>query len=41
MPIDESLDDLEWRGAHRGALTAMLEWMRDDKAVSRIKRWVE
>jgi 5'-3' exonuclease len=40
-PVSESLDDLEWRGANRGALGALCEDIGDEGFIGRIPRWQE
>lgn len=39
VPLTESLDDLEWKGADRDALTELCKELGDDKFVARVERW--
>jgi 5'-3' exonuclease len=39
VPIEEKLDELEWKGAHRELLEPMLERLGDASMASRVKRW--
>ena len=39
VPLDESLADLEYRGADRAKLTALADELGDKKLVERITRW--
>ncbi len=39
VPLEESLEDLEWRGADRDALTALVEELGDDKLLERIPKF--
>ncbi|MEQ8981031.1 MAG: flap endonuclease, partial [Deltaproteobacteria bacterium] len=38
VPLTESVDDLEWRGADRAAFTALAEELGDDKIVDRVPK---
>ena len=38
-PLDESLDDLRWRGADRGALGALCAELGEDRLMERVPRW--
>ena len=38
-PLTESLDDLEWRGANREALTSLCEELGEEQLVGRVPRW--
>lgn len=39
VPLKQTLDDLEWRGAHRDALTALTTELGDPKLLERVSRW--
>ncbi len=39
VPLAESLDDLEWKGAHRDDLVALCREIDDDEFVSRVPRF--
>jgi 5'-3' exonuclease len=39
VPLEESLDDLEWRGADRDALQALLARLGDESLLDRVPRW--
>jgi 5'-3' exonuclease len=39
VPLEESVDDLEWRGARRKELTSLCAELGDDELVARIPRW--
>lgn len=39
VPLAESLDDLEWKGAHRDELAALCRELDDDEFVSRVPRF--
>ena len=39
VPLTESVDDLEWRGADRAKLTALAAKLGDDKIVERVSRF--
>jgi 5'-3' exonuclease len=39
VPIEESLADLEWRGARRDELPALLREIGDDEWLERVARW--
>jgi 5'-3' exonuclease len=40
VPIRESLADLEWRGARRDELPALLAELGDDEGLERVHRWI-
>ncbi len=40
-PLDESLDDLEWRGGHRADLEAICEEIGESELLERVPRWRE
>ncbi len=40
LPLRSTVDDLEWHGAHRGAIDALVGILGDDTPVARITRWV-
>lgn len=39
VPITESVEDLEWRGALRSELEAVAGWMGDQAIMERVSRW--
>ena len=39
VPLAEGLDDLRWRGADRGALTALCEEIGSPRLLDRVTRW--
>lgn len=39
VPLAEGLDDLEWRGAHRAALTTLCAEIGAEDVLSRVPRW--
>jgi 5'-3' exonuclease len=39
VPITESIDDLEWRGADRALLPALCARLGDEKFAERVQRW--
>ena len=39
VPLEETLDDLEWKGASRGELAALCNKLGDDVSALRIERW--
>ena len=39
VPIEESLADLEWRGARRDELPALLGELGDGEGLERVHRW--
>jgi 5'-3' exonuclease len=39
LPITDSIDDLEWRGADRDALTAMAKRLEVEEVLTRMPRW--
>jgi 5'-3' exonuclease len=39
VPLPETLADLEWRGARRGELTALVREIGDDEVIERVGRW--
>jgi hypothetical protein len=39
VPLAETLDDLEWRGARRGPLTALTAETDDADLLGRVSRW--
>ena len=41
VPLAEDLDELEWRGADRPALTALCERIGDAKLLERVRRWAD
>jgi 5'-3' exonuclease len=40
VPLKETVDDLEWRGASRERLTAFLARIDDERAIERVLRWI-
>ena len=41
VPIEETVDDLEWRGARRAELEALCAELGDDRLVERVPRWLD
>jgi 5'-3' exonuclease len=41
VPLAESLEDLEWRGAHRGDLEAVCREIGAEELLPRVSRWRE
>ena len=41
VPLPETLDDLRWRGAHRAALTELVEKLRAPQLLSRVPHWLD
>jgi len=41
VPVPARLDQLEWRGAHRDRIDALVRVLGDDSAVGRIVRWAD
>ena len=39
VPLDESIDDLRWRGPNVAALTALADEWRDDALLERAQRF--
>lgn len=39
VPLTESVEDLRWRGARRGELTALCEALGDERFVERVQMW--
>jgi hypothetical protein len=39
VPLAESLDDLQWRGARREELTALCTEIGDEELLQRVERW--
>ena len=39
VPLEETLADLEWRGARREELTAVLAVIGDEEFLGRVNRW--
>ena len=39
VPIEESLDDLEWKGADRDGVASMAENLDDDRLIDAVPRW--
>ncbi|MEM7677131.1 MAG: 5'-3' exonuclease H3TH domain-containing protein [Myxococcota bacterium] len=39
VPTEQSLDDLQWRGAHRDALNSLCQDIGDLKLLDRVPRW--
>ncbi|MBT8491602.1 MAG: flap endonuclease [Deltaproteobacteria bacterium] len=41
VPLTESLDDLQWRGAHRDKVESLCEKLGSSELLERIKRWAD
>lgn len=41
VPLPETLDDLEWRGAHRAEFTALAERLGRPELVTRVSKWAD
>ena len=39
VPLEETLDDLEWKGAHRGEIEALCAELGESTVLERIARW--
>ncbi len=41
LPLRQTVADIEWRGASRAAVTALVELIADDTSVTRVFRWID